>query len=481
MHNTTPLYGSLLCAALLSACAVGPDFKQPPTPQSAQYTTATQPAVTASADGVSQYVDPAQPVPAQWWHRFGNRELSDLIDTALHNSPTLAQAEARLRQAQEQYNARFGATQLPSIDGSLSAQRERINPQAMGIPNAQQVGPFNLYNASIGVSYTLDLFGGNQRELEGLLAAVDYQRFERRAAQLTLSGNIVTGAIREASLREQIQLTQQLIDIQQKQLQISEKRQQLGAISQLDTAALRGQLAKLQATLPPLQQQLQQTRHLLAVYSGQEPGNAQLPTFTLNSLTLPAELPLTLPSELARQRPDIQAAEAMLHQASAQVGVATANLFPKITLSGSVGSSTNDQLFGPGSGVWNLMAGLTQPLFHGGELRAQRRGAIAAYDASAAAYRQTVLQGLQNVADVLQALNADAASLQRLNEAAAQSKQRYDIANNRYRVGGISYLDLLTAQSEYRQTLLDQTNARANRYADTVALFQALGGGWDEE
>ena len=466
---------------MLSACAVGPDFKQPPAPQSTQYSTAAQPAATARADNISQRLDPAQRIDEQWWTQFGNPQLDALIANALANSPTLAQAEARIRQAQEQYNAQFGATQLPRIDGNLSAERQRINPQAMGFPNAPQTGPFTLYNASVGVSYTLDLFGGNRRELESLQAAVDYQRFELRAAQLTLAGNIVTSAVREAALREQINLTQQLIDIQQKQLQIGEQRQRLGATAELDTAALRGQLAQLQASLPPLQQQLQQTRHLLAVYSGQEPGLAQLPVFTLNNLHLPAGLPLTVPSELARRRPDIQAAEAMLHQASAQVGVATANLYPKITLSGSVGSATNDQLFGPGSSVWNLMAGLTQPIFHGGELRAQRRAAVAAYDASAAAYRQTVLQGLQNVADVLQALNSDAATLQRLNEAAAQAKKRYDIANGRYRVGGISYLDLLNANSAYQQALLNQSNVRASRYADTAALFQALGGGWQNE
>lgn len=476
-----PAYLFGLIPLILTACAVGPDFKQPPAPQSARYTTAAQPTVTTRADQVSQRFDPAQPIDEQWWTQFGNPDLDALIAAAQRNSPTLDQARARILQAQEQYNAQFGATQLPSIDGNLSAERKRINPQAMGFPDAPQTGPFTLYNASVGVSYTLDIFGGNRRALENLQAATDYQRYELRAAQLTLAGNIVTSAVREASLREQIGLTQQLIASQQKQLQIGEQRQRLGATAELDTASLRGQLAQLQATLPPLQQQLQQTRHLLAVYSGQEPGLAQLPVFTLDKLHLPANLPLNVPSELARRRPDIQAAEAMLHQASAQVGVATANLFPKITLSGSIGSTTNDQLFGAGSSVWNLMAGLTQPIFHGGELRAQRRAAIAAYDASAAAYRQTVLQGLQNVADVLQALSADADALQRLNDAAAQQKKRYDIATGQYRVGGISYLDLLNADSAYRQALLNQSNARANRYADTAALFLALGGGWQDE
>ncbi len=470
--------GICLAAFMLGACAVGPDFEQPSAPQSAQYTAAAQPTVTAKADNVAQRFDPTQTIGERWWTAFGNRDLDALIEAALANSPTLAQAEAKLREAREQYNAQYGVTQLPSVDANLSAQRERVNPQAMGFPDAPQTGPFTLYNASIGVSYTLDLFGGNRRALEGLQAAIDYQRFELRAAQLTLAGNIVTGAIREASLREQIDLTQQLIGSQQEQLRIGEARRRLGGVSELDTAALRAQLAKLQSSLPPLQQQLQQTRHLLAVYGGQEPGGAQLPEFMPGSLQLPADLPLSLSSELARQRPDIQAAEALLHQASAQVGVATANLYPKITLSGSIGSSTNDQLFGPGSSIWNLMAGVTQPIFHGGELRARQRAAVAAYEASAAAYRQTVLQGLQNVADVLQALAADATALQRLNESAAESQRRYDIAASRYRAGGVSYLDLLAAQNEYRQALLDETGTRASRHADTAALFQALGGGW---
>jgi len=262
------------------------------------------------------------------------------------------------------------------------------------------------------------------------------------------------------------------------QLVISEERYRVGAVSQLDISSQRSRLAQLEASLPPLQLKLQQIRHLLAVYVGKAPGESDLPLFTLDSLHLPVSLPMTLPSELARQRPDIQAAEALLHKASAEVGVATANLYPQLSLSASWGASSTSGLWGSTVGVWDVAAGLTAPIFHGGELQAKKREAVAAYEEALGAYKDTVLHGLQDVADVMQAIDKHTQTLALLNEATLQARRRYEIALEQYRAGGVSYLALLDSEREYQQALLGETDMRANRYADTASLFQALGGGW---
>jgi NodT family efflux transporter outer membrane factor (OMF) lipoprotein len=419
-------------------------------------------------------------IPAQWWTLFQSPALDGLVRQALDASPSLARANAKLRQAQEDLSARTGGTRFPKVDGKVSANRVDVNPQSLGVPALPVQTPFNLYLASVSVSYTFDLFGANRRELEGLQAGIDYQRYELEAARLTLAGNVVTAAIREASLREQIAATQEIIELQERQLAITERLVKLGTAAQADAVAQRLDLAQIRAVLPDLQRQLEQVRHRLAVYIGQPPGAAKLPEFKLTDLQLPPELPLGLPSELARQRPDIRAAEALLQQAGARVGVATANLYPQITLSANVGSlaSNGGDLFSSGSGFYLLGASLTQPLFHGGELEAKRRSAIAAYEQAGAAYQEAVLQGFQNVADVLRALEADASKLKDRTEAATQARTYHDITSARFKAGGVSYFFLLDAQRKLHGALIDRTQALADRYADSAALFQALGGGW---
>jgi len=419
-------------------------------------------------------------IPAQWWTLFQSPALDGLVRQALDASPSLARANAKLRQAQEDLSARTGGTRFPKVDGKVSANRVDVNPQSLGVPALPVQTPFNLYLASVSVSYTFDLFGANRRELEGLQAGIDYQRYELEAARLTLAGNVVTAAIREASLREQIAATQEIIELQERQLAITERLVKLGTAAQADAVAQRLDLAQIRAVLPDLQRQLEQVRHRLAVYIGQPPGAAKLPEFKLTDLQLPPELPLGLPSELARQRPDIRAAEALLQQAGARVGVATANLYPQITLSANVGSlaSSGGDLFSSGSGFYLLGASLTQPLFHGGELEAKRRSAIAAYEQAGAAYQEAVLQGFQNVADVLRALEADASKLKDRTEAATQARTYHDITSARFKAGGVSYFFLLDAQRKLHGALIDRTQALADRYADSAALFQALGGGW---
>jgi len=407
------------------ACAHDP-VRPPEIPTAERYTP-----TPVTEERLAQGAD----ISARWWTLFKSPALDGLVRQALEASPTLARSSAKLRQAQEDLSARTGGTRFPKVDAKLSANRVDVNPQSLGVQNLPVQTPFNLYLASVGVSYTLDLFGANRRDLEALQAGVDYQRYELEAARLMLAGNVVTAAIREASLREQIAATQEIIELQERQLAITERLVNLGTAAQADAVAQRLDLAQIRAVLPDLQRQLEQVRHRLAVYIGKPPGAANLPEFKLVDLQLPPELPLSLPSELARQRPDIRAAEALLHQASARVGVATANLYPQITLSANLGSlaSNGGDLFSSGSGFYVLGASLAQPLFHGDELQAKRRAAVAAYEQAGAAYQEVVLQSFQNVADVLRALEADAKKVKERNDAATQARTYHDITSARFR------------------------------------------------
>ncbi len=471
-----------IVTAMLAACGTEP-IRPPQIPVTDQYTPTPIQEQTASANvhgGNLQQFVPGKDIPEQWWALFQSSALENLVRKALENSPTLARAQAKLRQAQEDLSARTGATQSPKVDAKLSAFRVDASPESLGAENLPIPTPLNLYLASVGVSYTLDLFGSTRRELEALQAEVTYQRYELEAARLMLAGNVVTAVIREASLREQIASTEEIILLRARQLTITERLERIGTAAQLDVAGQRLELGQVRAGLPELQRQLEQVRHRLAVLAGQPPSATQLPEFRLADLQLPAELPLSLPSALARQRPDIRAAEALLYQAGAKVGVATANLYPQLTLSATVGAlaSSGGSLFSGGTGFYLLGAQLAQPLFHGGELQAKRRSAVAAYEQASAAYQEVVLLAMQNVADVLRALEADARKLKERAEAAAQARQYHDIASARYKAGGVSYYALLDAQQKLYSALLEQTQAVADRYADTAALFQALGGGW---
>ena len=378
-QRLTRLHVALLAAAL-AGCAVGPDYRRPAAPTVASYTAEALPPGTAAAPGLGgsmQRFVPGGEIPARWWELFRSQALDRWIREGLANSPTLGAAEATLRRAQEIRRARAGDL-LPGVDGSANASRQKPSGASFGEANLR-INPFTLYNASVNVSYTLDLFGRTRRELEALQAQVDYQGFQLEGACLTLTSNIVTAAIQEASLRGQLQATREILAAQEEQLGLIEKQFELGGIARTDVLAQRASLAQTRATLPPLEKRLAQTRHLLAVLAGRFPGDtADLPEFDLKDFQLPEELPVSLPSSLARQRPDIRSAEELLHAASAAVGVATANLYPQVTLSGQYGTTAMriGDLFRPGSAVWGIGAGLLQPIFHGGALRSvsPRRG-----------------------------------------------------------------------------------------------------------
>jgi NodT family efflux transporter outer membrane factor (OMF) lipoprotein len=482
VNGTLRMLVPVAIVGMLAGCAVGPDFRRPEPPASSTYLSGGQPSGTVAAmgpGGSPQRFDTGADIPSEWWSLFRSESLDRRIRIALEESPTLAQARARLVQAREDLTARAGATRYPAVDAGISATRQKVNLASLGVPNVPDPGPFTLYNASISVSYALDLFGGNRRALEGLGAQVDYRRFELEAAKRTLAANVVNAAIRQASLRARIGILRDLLEAQGRQFAITEDRYKAGGVSALDVRNQNMLLDQTRALLPPLERQFAQATHQLGVYEGREPAEAAIDAFDLDALHLPEEVPLSLPSSLARKRPDIRAAEALWHQACANVGVATADLFPKITVSGSLGSQRTDsgELLN-GVNVWSIAGNLMQPIFRGGELRARKRSAVAAYDETAAMYRQVVLQGLQEIADALSALDMDARTLQARADAAGHARAGYEIALQQYQVGGISHLALLDAQRQLLQSEFDRVQAQADRYADTAALLHALGGGW---
>jgi NodT family efflux transporter outer membrane factor (OMF) lipoprotein len=479
MHMKTSIVAAMVCL-LLTGCAVGPDFKRPDAPGVRSYTAEALPSETASTQGTggsTQRFIQGGDIPGQWWTLFRSETITALILRGIENSPTLEASKATLRVAQENWRAQFGS-RFPAVGGSFSASRQKISGASFG--SSQDVSPFDLFNASVNVSYVLDLFGGLTRQLEALQSQIDYQRYQLEAAHLALTSNIVTTALQEASLRSQIRASQEILAAQEKQLAITEGQFRLGGVSGTEVLAQRTQCAQTRASIPPLEKQLAQTRHLLAVLVGSFPGESALPVIDLDSMTLPGELPVSLPSDLVRQRPDILASEALLHAASAQIGVATANLYPQITLSAGAGleASTFRDLFTSGAGIWNFGGGLLQPLFQGGQLTARRRAAIAAFDQARAQYRETVLFAFQNVADVLRALETDARTLSAQKEAESAARSTLDLTREQYRMGGVSYLALLIAERQYQTTRIGLVQAQATRFADTAALFQTLGGGW---
>jgi NodT family efflux transporter outer membrane factor (OMF) lipoprotein len=476
--------GPLLAALILdSSCAVGPDFEHPAAPEVAGYTSGPLAQQTASADveggGAQRFVQGLD-IPGQWWTLFHSEALNALVEQALKNNPTLPAAEAALRQAWENVYAEQGAF-FPAAVVSYSPSR---NKTATGVTfTAGSTGPpfFALHTAQVVVTYAPDVFGGTRRALESLVATADFQRFQLEAAYLTLTSNVVAAAVQEASLRGQIAATEEIIKIQTGSLDILQKQLALGQVAGADVAAVEATLAQAQATLPPLQKQLAVQRDLLTALIGRLPSQEPAEKFELASLQLPQDLPVSLPSNLVEQRPDIQSAEAQLHAASAAIGVAVAAQLPQFTLTGNAGTTANQisQLFTtPGTAFWSLAGNVGQTVFDAGTLLHKKRAADAAFDEAAEMYRSTVIAAFQNVADSLRAILSDADTLKATHAAERAAFKSLEIARLQLQLGAIGYLGLLTAENTYDTALLALVQAQAARYADTAALFQALGGGW---
>jgi NodT family efflux transporter outer membrane factor (OMF) lipoprotein len=466
--------------ALLAGCAVGPNYHPPAAPTTEGYAAGALPSATQTTPvngGEAQRFEMGGDLPGRWWTLFGSQELDGLIAQALKRYPDLAAQQAALRAARENVRAQQGIF-APQVQGAANEQRAKISGASIspGFPSFVT----SLYQANVNVSYTFDVFGGERRALEGLRAQADNQTYQLEASVLTLTANVAISAIELAATREQIEVTREVIAVEEQQMRLIERQHQAGVRTRADVLQQQSNLASVRATLPALQQQMAGYEHALAVLTGQFPHDAAPVGLKLSDLKLPEEIPVSLPSALVAQRPDIQAQAALVHQASAAIGVATANMLPQLTLTGSVGDESLiwSSLLQGSSGVWSLAGGLTQPIFEGGSLRAKRRAAIDLYDQARAQYRLVVLNAFQNVADSLTALDNDAQALSAQNDAVSSANASIELIQRQYESGAVDYVTLLAAQQAYQQARVAYVRALSSRFTDTVTLFQALGGGW---
>jgi NodT family efflux transporter outer membrane factor (OMF) lipoprotein len=488
---------ALSWAALAAAgCAVGPNFHHPQPPKDAGYVTAPLPDKTSAAEGPggdAQRFVMGQDVSYKWWEAFGSPAIDSLVERSFRANPTVKAAQAALRQAQEMVYAQEGYF-FPSVGAGYSFERQKLpgntaTTQAPGVQgNGQDLAPsgpaqpltYNFQTAQLTVGFVPDVFGANRRKVESLDAQAKMQRYELEATYITLASNVVAAAIQEASTRAQIKATEQIIAHNEKSVAILRDKLNSGFATAVDLAGQELQLAQAKALLPPLQKQFEQNRDLIRELVGNLPNEEVSETFELASLTLPAQLPLSLPSRIIEQRPDIRAAEENMRSANAQVGVAIAAMLPQFTITGTVGGTATQfsQMFRSGGPFWTLIGGATQPLFEGGTLWHTERAADQALREAAAQYQNTVLQAYQNVADTLHAIVTDADALTATLEAERKAKVAMDLAHQRLDSGYGDYLTELAAAMVYEQAVLNEAQARAARLGDTAALYQALGGGW---
>jgi len=459
--------GVAVPAMLLASCAVGPNFVAPDAPAVSRYTHEPQLASaesTRTPGGNSQSFAPGSDVSGVWWALFRSRKLTGFVDEAVRNHPDVQSAEFALRAARENALAEQGSL-FPQVSGSGSAAREQ-GPQ------------YKLFNTSVSVSYALDLWGGTRRQVEALEAQADYQAFKLEATYLVLTANVVTAAITDASLRDQISATEDIVKAETDQLARIQHQFEIGAVSKSDVLSQESTLAQAKATLPPLQKQLAQQRNQLMAYLGRLPSDDRGEHVALAELRLPGRLPVSLPSALVRQRPDIRQAEATLHQATATVGVGVANLLPQVTLSGSYGASGAGKLFSPGTIAWDATSTITQKLLDGGTLYHTKESDVALFEQDMAAYKSTVISAFQNVADSLRAIQYDAATLKAQAEAEKAASDSLSMSIEQFKTGAVPYANVITAQQSYLNARIARIKAQAARFSDTAALFQALGGGW---
>jgi len=469
------------CFLLVFGCAVGPDFHRPAPPAIDGYATHPVTATSSAANvasGEEQRFVTGMDIPQQWWTLFKSPPLNALIKKSLKANPTIDSAKAALRQARENVYAQVGYY-YPTVQAGFSASRTKDSGTISPVLSSGQE-PYNLRTAQVSVGFTPDVFGSNRRQVESLTAQADFQSFELEATYLTLTSNVVAAAIQEASLRSQISATLSIIKIEIEMLGQLRRQFELGYSAGLDVAAQEAALAQVQQTLPPLRNQLAQTRDLLAALAGCFPNKELEEKFEFAALSLPQKLPVSLPSRLVEQRPDVRAAEEQLHSASAQVGVAVAAMLPNITLSGNLGSTAIGigQLFTPGTGFWSLAGNVAQTVFDGATLLHRKRAAEAGLDQAEAQYRSTVIAAFQNVADTLHALQSDADTMKAAAAFEQASRRSLDLTRRQFELGYVNYLSLLSAEQTWQQAVINLVQARANRFADTAALFMALGGGW---
>ncbi len=465
----------ILGFCLLTGCTVGPDFKSPPPPQLSGFTAEGTEARTAAKD-IHWLI--GQDISAQWWTVFQSPALDALIKDAFEHNPDLAAAQASLRVAMENVKAQSGAF-YPAVTAGLNASHIKQSAQLSPALSSPAL-LYDLYQTQLSVSWTPDIWGANLRTVEALQAQADAQRYQLQSVYVGLAANIVAAAIQEVSLREQISATRDLIADQKHILAIMTQQKALGQVSGQEVAAQETLLAQTEASLPPLMKSLVQQRDLLTVLAGRYPADQVPQTFQMRDITLPRELPLSLPSKLVEQRADIRMAEETMHAASAEVGVATANMLPNITLAADTGTVATQlgRLFGAGNEFWSVGAGLTQPIFDGGTLLHRKRAAEAALDQASASYRSMVLKAFQEVADTLAAIENDALAAKSAEAAEMAAQKSLSLAKDQEAAGQVGRLAVLNAETAYLQARIAAVTARTNRIADSAVLFQALGGGW---
>jgi len=469
----------LMIPFVLTACVVGPDFHRPEPPKQKSFTSDGMKSVDLKlADSLDAFTFHQQAsIPSQWWQLFKSDALNKLVVLGLKQSPTIEAAKFRLQASQQNLEADVGSVLYPQLNAQITSNRKKINGITFGQSNFSKI--YDLQSASLNASYNIDFFGGSRRFVESSQANVDSLRYELAAAKMTLAANIVSSAINEASIRGQISVLNETIVLQQKSLELIKKQYSYGAIPRINVLQQASLLAQTQTQLPVLEKALSVSRHQLTALIGEFP-DATLASFELSHLTLPHQLPIILPSELTKQRPDILSAEASLHQASALIGVATASLYPSLSLSASYGPQTSkfSDLFRSGAGVWGIAAGLVQPIFNGGELREKKKAAESTYQQTAAQYRQVVISAFQDVANALSALQFDVRKEKLELQAQGLTHDSFMLIQDQFNKGAASYLELLTAQIQYQQTRMSAIQAKAVLYSDSAGLMYALGGGW---
>jgi NodT family efflux transporter outer membrane factor (OMF) lipoprotein len=483
-YRRFPFSRALLLAsvAIVAGCTVGPDFTRPDKPKEEGFTPEPLALQTVSAPdvhgGATQTFEPGRDIPGDWWTLFGSEELTSLVREALSANPDIDAAQATLRQANETLYSQQGAL-FPSLSANGSGTQQQTNGAAIGSSAASQI-QYGVVSASLSVAYSPDIFGGVRRQVEAQAAQVDVQRFALEATYLTLSSNVVVAAVNLASLRAQIAATEAVIRLQSDAINLVQTQINLGGASQADLLAQQANLRATQATLPPLQKQLAIQRNQLMTLLGKPPTFDAGQTLQLSSFRLPEQVPLSLPSQLVEQRPDVRSAEAQLQVASANIGVAVAAQLPQFNITAGIGYTAAGiaTLFSPASLVWNLGLAVAQPLFNGGKLDHQRKAAEAAYDAAAAKYRSTVLSAFQDVANALRSMQADADLLRASVASEQTAAASLAIVQQQYQLGSVNYLALLNAQTTYQNAILGRVRAQAQRFSDTAAMIQALGGGW---
>ena len=466
-------------AALLAGCAVGPDFQRPAAPTVDRYLPAPLPAKTAPARGEDlQGFAAGATVDGRWWTLFGSPALDALEDEALRRNADLAAARAALRQAHELYLAQR-ASRFPTVQLSTNAARTK-NSDTLASPLSSNAQTYSLYAAQLDIAYVLDVFGGQRRQTETLAAQAEAQKFQVAAAYVALTSNVAGAVLQIAALKSQLATTTSVIAANRRMLEITRRRQSLGEASALDVAGAESALEQAEQPVPGLQKQLGQLNDLLAIYLGRPPAEAELLQLDLTAFRLPAELPVSLPSTLVRQRPDVRAAEANLHAASAQVGVAMAARLPSFTLDGSLGGNSTalSSLFSSANSLWSIGGSASQSVFDAGALRHQQRAAEAGLAQAQEQYRAAVLAALQNTADALQAIVFDAETLRHAALASDAASRSSSLSRAQFEHGEVDALTALNAEAAADQAQLALIQARAARYTDTVALLQALGGGW---